>query len=153
MAYPDESCWPYEPNARKSTKRVDWFSIPDESFLRATPARIRSLDEADARKLYTDDRLGHRREQLPQDARDALDMMMTGAVSAAPTKVNKAELRGRLESELETVKSQAEADGNVSGQLQAIKLHAELLALLNEKEAKIDPIVNIFVNTGVPRNG
>jgi hypothetical protein len=80
-------------------------------------------------------------------------MMMTGAVSAAPTKVNKAELRGRLESELETVKSQAEADGNVSGQLQAIKLHAELLALLNEKEAKIDPIVNIFVNTGVPRNG
>jgi hypothetical protein len=149
MAYPDESCWPYEPNARKSTKRVDWFSIPDESFLRATPARIRSLDEADARRLYTDDRLGHRREQLPDDARNALDMMMTGAVAAAPTKVNKAELRGRLESELETVKSQAEADGNVSGQLQAIKLHAELLALLNEKEAKTDPIVNIFVNTGV----
>jgi hypothetical protein len=151
MAYPDESRWPYEPNARLATKRVDWFSVPDESFLRATPARIRSLDEADARRLYTDDRLGHRREQLPDDARNALDMMMTGAVAAAPTKVNKAELRGRLESELETVKSQAEADGNVSGQLQAIKLHAELLALLNEKEAKIDPVVNIYVVSGVER--
>jgi hypothetical protein len=35
--------------------------------------------------------------------------------------------------------------------LQAIKLHAELLALLNEKEAKVDPVINIFVNTGVPK--
>ena len=146
MAYPDESCWPYEPNARKSTKRVDWFSIPDESFLRATPARIRSLDEADARKLYTDDRLGHRREQLPDDARNALDMMMTGAVApSAPVadRSRRQEVRESIEQGIESVIADASADGNVSGQIAGLKLKAELYTLLNEKnnEKKEDAVL------------
>jgi hypothetical protein len=151
MAYPDESCWPYEPNARKTTKRIDWFSIPDESFLRANASRIRSLEEADARKLYIDDRLAHRILQLPDDAKDALDRMMTGTTEEKVRGSAKQALRSRLEDEIESVKSDAQNQGNVAGQLQAIKLHAELLALLNEKEAKIDPIVNIFVVSGVER--
>ena len=146
MAYPDESCWPYEPNARKSTKRVDWFSIPDESFLRATPARIRSLDEADARRLYTDDRLGHRREQLPDDARSALDMMMTGAVVSSSPKADKSrrqEVRDSIEEGIESVIADASADGNVSGQIAGLKLKAELYTLLNEKstEKKEDAVL------------
>jgi hypothetical protein len=136
MAYPDESCWPYEPNARKSTRHIDWFSIPDESFLRANASRIRSLEEADARKLYTDDRLAHRIAQLPDDAKDALDRMMTGTTEERPKSSAKQELRSQLEDEIENVKADALAQGNIAGQLQAIKLHAEIMAAHEEKHTE-----------------
>lgn len=149
MASENTDLWPYNPDASRPSTKINWFAA-DLDTMRSAEARvIRAVNKIDLNTLKTDQRLAHYWEALPDDAKDAALSVIEGrAVKRMDKKVNTS--KEALHGELDRVYSYAESEGDFSSQIKIIEMKAKLEALLNDKK-QIDPVININVNTGVPR--
>lgn len=150
MASENTDLWPYNPDASRPSTKINWFAA-DLDTMRSAEARvIRAVNKIDLNTLKTDQRLAHYWEALPDDAKDAALSVIEGRAVKTKGRTRANNPKDAIKGEIERVLSEAESEGDYSAQLKAAELLAKLDALLNEKK-QMDPVININVNTGVPR--
>lgn len=150
MANTDMTLWPYNPESNRTTHRIDWLEIDVAAMQRATPNLLRACDETDLKKLRADVRFAHLWDALPESCKEAAISTVTGTAPVKKEREVSDNPRQQIKQELRRILSEAEASSDFTAQLKALETEGKLDALFSEK-AKVDPVVNIFVNTGVPR--
>lgn len=151
---PDTTLWPYNPSAKRASMVIDWFTADAKAFLEVSPSTLNSCPRAALVNLMQDLRLESRRKSMLLESQEALrSIVETGKLPVVPKRKassDKEDRKDELESMTRGIIDAAAAQDNVTGQLHGVKLLAELRALLNDKE-KVDPVITIIVETGVPR--
>ena len=147
--------WPLNPRSMTPDPNIDWQSVGADTLRAARVAIIKKVNVKHLTMLRS--RYKHLFGVMTPAAQEQATALIEGRPAdkvilatedalVAPAGDDK---KSKLMTQLTSLKG--EAEGDVAMQLKIIELEAKLESLLNQK-TQVDPVVNIFVDTGVRRD-
>ena len=149
---PDADKFPYNPTAKGVSKRpIEWDECDMENIT-GTLSQWKALDMLQVRQLIVrwPTKFARMADLQQMYAKIVTGMMKESDLPAEEVDPN-ASKKHSLIQRARKVAEDAEANEDRSNALKALEIEAKLEALLSQKTAEEDRVVNIFVVTGVPR--
>lgn len=143
------SQFPYDPTARDTCERIDWFRVHPASW-QAPVRKWRRVSLQDIVEFVADERYARLYEGVPMELKVEFKRRAESREEAEKQAPKIRSSKDDILLRVDEVVGDAEVEGDLTAKLRALELMAKVEQLLSVRE-RPDPVITINVITGVPR--